>query len=194
MAKLALADSYYKTGLVCLESMKFEERFNTQLTNLADYVDEAAAQALIASAYKCRQNAKEFCSNAMANYEQACRQYEKLGQNLRRRKDEFACGAVKNLMLTLAGYAGLAQKTGEDEIADDLLFQAEELVEKAAECNGDFANSTTAELLRALAPEAVMSADGPEIPVDEEPAVVPEKEPPMSETAATDAEDTNSFD
>ena len=101
---------------------------------------------------------------------------------MRGREDDFACAVIKNHMLALIAKAQLAEETGENDTADEALAQAQELVEKAVDCDGYFANSATAGLLRQLAPEVV-------IPVFEE---LPPERP--AEPAAASEEPEREFE
>lgn len=153
MAKSRLAACLLWKAGVYAESMRLQKNLTFRVKSVMATADSAMADMLDLVVEKISKAADEYGVKSLENYDLAIAEYENVSGN-----GEFDCAVRKTQILALYGKIALAEYLGDtamsDEesekayaIADDTVEKADELIEKAKECDPLFAKSITARLL-----------------------------------------------
>ncbi len=144
IAKASLADSSFAIASVHLDTMKLNTHIALQLQTVASALDGSVASDLKRLSEICHENAAVAAEKTMQNFDLAIETYGKLTDGSG--KDKFTCSVLKAHLLALYGKIQLAEDLGETDLAADAEEDAEQLFEKAAECDPEFDTSITARL------------------------------------------------
>ncbi|HIJ71288.1 MAG TPA: hypothetical protein HPP87_07990 [Planctomycetes bacterium] len=144
-ASASLADCYWRIALARLDGMKFHFSFSSRLNSTAGALESSTSNTLGDVASQYERAGSEYAQKARESFNIATDEYSKLQKRFGGR-DEFACNLLKNYMLTLYGKMSLAEFLDEQSVVDEVLTQADELMEKASDCDPAFQSSVTAAL------------------------------------------------
>lgn len=176
-AGLALGDCYTKVGTICAGAARFYQSLESRIQNLTGLAGPAVTDKLNLFIDTCSKKSEDLVSRAMENLDAALEQYQETGRRLRRGADQFSCAVIKNQILVIAEKARLAADLKDNQTADQLLAEAEQMLKQVVECDAAFADSPLAELLRQLKPDIVIPA-APEPTAETPPPAPAEPEPP----------------
>lgn len=153
MAKSRLAACLLWKASVYAESMRLQKNLTFRVKSVMATADSAMADKLGLVVEKVSTAADEYGAKSLENYDLAIAEYENVSGS-----GEFDCAVRKSQILALYGKIALAEFLGDtamsDEeidkayaIADATAEKAEELIEKAKECDPLFAKSITVRLV-----------------------------------------------
>jgi hypothetical protein len=146
-AAVGLADSYGQIGVAGLDGMRFQLYFSSRLLSIASALDTQTANALGEVASQYASGSADYAQRAKESFDIAIGEYSKLQKRYGTGRDEFACDVLKNYILTLYGKMVVSEYLDEQDVVDEVLAQADELMEKAQNCAPGFGRSVTARLL-----------------------------------------------
>jgi len=146
-AAVGLADCYGQTAFATLDNMRFQQYLGSRLQSAAGTVDGQTASTLSEIASQYVKAGSDYGQKAKENFDRAIEEYSKLQKRFGNRNDEFACDVIKNYILVLYGKMVLSEYSGEFDVVDEMLAQADELMEKAQACDPRFSRSVTARLV-----------------------------------------------
>lgn len=143
---VGLADCYSQIALAQLDGMRFHQYFSARLQSIAIALESSTANTLGEVASQYARSSSDYAQKAMESFNLATDEYSKLQKRFAGR-DEFACDVLKNYILTLYGKMVVADYLAEQDVVDEASALADELIEKAQDCDAGFASSVTARLL-----------------------------------------------
>jgi hypothetical protein len=150
-AAVGLADCYGQMALAALDNMRFQEYLSSRLQAAANAVEDQTASTLSEIASQYAKATSDYAQKAKEEFDRAIEEYSKVQKRFGSRKDGFACDVIKNYILVLYGKMVLSEYLAEFDIIDEVLAQADELMEKARACDSRFSRSVTARLLEGSA-------------------------------------------
>jgi len=150
-AAIGLANCYGQTALAALDNMRFQQHLGSRLQAAANAVEGQPASTLSGIASQYAKAASDYGQKAKEKFDHAIEEYSKVQKRFASRSDEFACDVIKNYILLLYGKMVLSEYLAEFDIIDEVLAQADELMEKAQACDSRFSRSVTARLLKGSA-------------------------------------------
>ena len=145
-AAVGLADCYGQIAMAALDSMRFQQYFSLRLQSIASALESSASNNLNEVASQYAGASADYAQNAKESFNLATDEYSKLQKRFAGR-DEFACDVLKNYILALYGKMVVSEYLAEQDVVDEVLAQADELMEKAQNCDPGFSRSVTARLL-----------------------------------------------
>jgi hypothetical protein len=146
-AAVGLADSYGQIGVAGLDGMRFQQYFSSRLLSIASALETPAANTLGEVAWEYANGSADYAQKAKESFKLATDEYSKLQKRYGTGRDEFACDVLKNYILALYGKMVVSEYLDEQDVVDEVLAQADELMEKALNCDPAFGRSITARLL-----------------------------------------------
>ncbi|MHC4721996.1 MAG: hypothetical protein ACYS6I_04720 [Planctomycetota bacterium] len=146
-AAVGLADSYGQIAVAALDGMRFQWYFSSRLLSIASTLETQTANALGEVASQYASGSADYAQRAKDSFDIAIGEYSKLQKRFASGRDEFACDVLKNYILALYGKMVVSEYLAEQDVVDEVLAQADELIEKARNCDPGFARSVTARLL-----------------------------------------------
>ncbi len=146
-AAVGLADSYGQIAVAALDGMRFQWYFSSRLLSIASTLETQTANALGEVASQYASGSADYAQRAKDSFDIAIGEYSKLQKRFASGRDEFACDVLKNYILALYGKMVVSEYLDEQDVVDEVLAQADELMEKARNCDPGFARSVTARLL-----------------------------------------------
>ena len=146
-AAVGLADSYGQIAVAALDGMRFQRYFSSRLLSIASTLEPQTANALGEVASQYASGSADYAQRAKDSFDIAIGEYSKLQKRFASGRDEFACDVLKNYILALYGKMVVSEYLDEQDVVDEVLAQADELMEKAQNCDPGFARSVTARLL-----------------------------------------------
>lgn len=146
-AAVGLADCYGQIAMAALDSMRFQQYFSSRLQSIASVIESRMANTLGEVASQYAGASSDYAKNAKDSFNLATDKYSKLQKRFAAGRDEFACDVLKNYILVLYGKMVVADYLAEQDVVDEASALADELMEKAQNCDPGFARSVTARLL-----------------------------------------------
>ncbi len=146
-AAVGLADCYGQIAMAALDSMRFQQYFSSRLQSIARVIESRTANTLNEVASQYAGASSDYAQNAKDSFNLAIDEYSKLQKRFAAGRDEFACDVLKNYILVLYGKMVVSEYLAEQDVVDEVLAQADELMEKAQNCDPGFSRSITARLL-----------------------------------------------
>ncbi len=146
-AAVGLADSYGQIAVAAMDGMRFQRYFSSRLLSIASTLETQTANALGEVASQYASGSADYAQKAKDSFDIATGEYSKLQKRFASGRDEFACDVLKNYILALYGKMVVSEYLDEQDVVDEVLAQADELMEKAQNCDPGFARSVTARLL-----------------------------------------------
>jgi len=147
-AALRLADCYYSKALADSSAMGYYKHMSGRLRAISLGIEEFAATSIGSLESQSVQAADDYGKMSMEEYDMAIEEYDKLQKAIGSGKDDLACNLMQNCILALYGKTMLAEQLDKYDIVDATLARADELMEKAGQCDPDFPASITARLFR----------------------------------------------
>jgi len=147
-AALRLADSYYSKALTDSSAMGYYRHLSARLRAVSLGIEELSATNIGSLESKSGQAADDYGNMSMEEYDMAIEEYDKLQNLIGGGKDELACNLTQNYILVLYGKTMLAEQLDKYDLVDETLAKADELMEKAGQCDPDFPVSITARLFK----------------------------------------------
>jgi len=146
-AAVGLADCYCQIALAQLDSMRFHQHFSSRLQSIANAIESRTANTLNEVASQYAAASSDYAKKAKDSFNLTTEEYSKLQKRFAAGRDDFACDVLKNYILALYGKMVVADYLAEQNVVDEALALADELMEKAQNCDTGFARSVTARLL-----------------------------------------------
>jgi len=146
-AAVGLANCYGRIAMAALDSMRFQQYFSARLQSIASVLESRTANTLNEVASQYAGASSDYARNAKDSFNRATDEYSKLQKRFAAGRDEFACDVLKNYILALYGKMVVSEYLAEQDVVDEVLAQADELMEKAQNCDPGFSRSITARLL-----------------------------------------------
>jgi len=146
-AWVGLADCYGQAAMAALDSMRFQQYFSLRLQSIASGLESQTATTLNEVATQYSGASSDYARKAQTSFNQATDEYSKLQKRFAAGRDEFSCNVLKNYILTLYGKMVVADYLAEQDVVDEVLALADELIKKAENCDRAFSRSVTARLL-----------------------------------------------
>jgi len=147
IAGVSLAKCRFQTASVFAEQMQTQENTALRLQSIAEAAGEKTAAALIELGEKTAGSGSDYAQKAMDEFDGAIEAYVKLQDRFGSKTDEFACSITKSHILALYARMVLAEQLEKFDVAEEAMAKAEELMEKVANCDGNFSESVTARLI-----------------------------------------------
>ncbi len=175
ISSIRKADTCYAKATTSLSAMEHYQNMALRLQAISSSIDGRSAGSVDRLAMQYSGSANDHSKNAMDEYDNTIKEYQDLQKTAGRGRDELACSLTKSHILALLGKINLAEQLDKYELVEDAANAANELVDKAAECDPDFEASVTFKLFSGET-EIV-----PAMSVDKEPA--PAEKTPAKKTS-----------
>ncbi len=143
---VGLAEAYRQIALAQLDSMRFHQYLSSRLQSVASTLESSTANTLGEDASKYALAGSDYAQKAKESFNLATEEYSKVQQRFAG-SDEFACDVLNNYILALYGKMVLAEYLAEADVVDEVSALADELIEKAKNCDPAFPGSVTARLI-----------------------------------------------
>lgn len=147
-AALRLADCYYSKALSDTSAMGYYKHLSVRLRAISLGIEELSMTNIGSLESQSSQAAEDYGNMSMEEYDMAIEEYDKLEKLIGGGKDELSCNVTQNYILALYGKTMLAEQLDKYDIVDETLAKADELMEKASQCDPDFPESITARLFK----------------------------------------------
>jgi hypothetical protein len=141
-----LAECCRQMAMAALDSMRFQWYFSSRVVSITGRFELQATNALSEVVSQYDGSSSDYAQKAMDSFNLATDEYSKLQKRFAGR-DEFACDVLKNYILTIYGKMIVAEHLALQDVVDEASALADELVEKAKNCDSGFDRSITAKLL-----------------------------------------------
>lgn len=146
IASISNAEFYYAKATMNLSAMEHYKNIALRLQAISSSIENRSSGSVDRLAIQYSGSSNDHSEKAMEEYDAAIEEYQKLQKSAARGKDELACSITKSHILALIGKIKLADQLDKYEITEEAAEAVGELVEKAEQCDPDFAQSVTYKL------------------------------------------------